>query len=492
MELVSKYVREQKRYAKNELKHLFEFDESGIEKFLKTLKSYGIIKCVDNNNKQLEMTDLLDEDIEIKDVTADNGDCLYVFTYVGIITIGNRIIKVYPKYILAENTEPIEEMKQVIKVLDRYSHSDQQIINMFNGDDENKSFNMLAIILYLLRDYYAYGVYTNTEDIREVNGEGLILWEKTIDETFALIRDNRPYYMELYTEKTIDDEFDYFKRLHECVLTDCSKMLHMSQLDMLFGIDELVLSDEEIDDFGDREYILDRIQKELNIQFNTRRQILLKTLYAYIAQNRKLFDENDGISMFGTNAFHAVWENVCAEIFDNKLKTPLIKLGLTSEISNKYDSRQTLIEVIEKPKWSPVGGDGIEASDTLIPDLISIPKVGDLDYFFIFDAKYYNIQLEENKALRGNPGIGDVTKQYLYQLAYKNFINDHNIAMVRNCFLMPTEKNMVIHKGVARLAMLEALGLENIHVFQIPAKKAYELYLERKKFDLSQLQLDEL
>lgn len=44
MELVSKYVREQKRYAKNELKHLFEFDESGIEKFLKTLKSYGIIK----------------------------------------------------------------------------------------------------------------------------------------------------------------------------------------------------------------------------------------------------------------------------------------------------------------------------------------------------------------------------------------------------------------------------------------------------------------
>ena len=66
MELVSKYVREQKRYAKNELKHLFEFDESGIEKFLKTLKSYGIIKCVDNNNKQLEMTDLLDEDIEIK------------------------------------------------------------------------------------------------------------------------------------------------------------------------------------------------------------------------------------------------------------------------------------------------------------------------------------------------------------------------------------------------------------------------------------------
>lgn len=39
MELVSKYVREQKRYAKNELKHLFEFDESGIEKFLNLIFS---------------------------------------------------------------------------------------------------------------------------------------------------------------------------------------------------------------------------------------------------------------------------------------------------------------------------------------------------------------------------------------------------------------------------------------------------------------------
>lgn len=113
----------------------------------------------------------------------------------------------------------------------------------------------------------------------------------------------------------------------------------------------------------------------------------------------------------------------------------------------------------------------------------------ELKHLFEFDESGIEKFL---KALRGNPGIGDVTKQYLYQLAYKNFINDHNIAMVRNCFLMPTEKNMVIHKGVARLAMLEALGLENIHVFQIPAKKAYELYLERKKFDLSQLQLDEL
>ena len=36
------------------------------------------------------------------------------------------------------------------------------------------------------------------------------------------------------------------------------------------------------------------VSKELNVQFNTHRQILLKTLYAYVAQNRRMFEDNDG------------------------------------------------------------------------------------------------------------------------------------------------------------------------------------------------------
>ena len=281
MKIVSRYVREQKRYTKNDLKSIFSFDEVGVEKFIKNLKAYGVLKSVNNNTAQLEMSDLLDEDIEITDETAESGDCLYVFTYVGIIISGSRVIKVYPKYLLSQK-EPLAEMKQVIRVLERYSNSKKPIINIFNGDGENRSFNILAVILFLLNDYYEYGVYTNSEDIIEINGEGEILWGKTIDESFAMIEDNRPYYMELYTGKTVEDNMDYFKRLHECVLTECSRQLHAAQLDELFGMDELVLSEETLLDFGDKDYILERLHKELNIQFNTRRQILLKTIYTYI------------------------------------------------------------------------------------------------------------------------------------------------------------------------------------------------------------------
>lgn len=230
MKVVSRYVREQKRYTKNDLKSKFFFDEDGVEKFIKNLKAYGVLKSVKNTDDQLEMSDLVDDDVEITDETAESGDCLYVFTYVGVITCGSRVIKVYPKYLLSKKDDNVlDEMKQVVKVLERYSRSEEQIINVFNGDGENRSFNILAVILFLINDYYEYGIYTNSEDIIEVNGEGEILWGKTIDESFAMIEDNRPYYMELYTEKSVEDDMDYFKRLHECVLTECSRQLRDAQ-----------------------------------------------------------------------------------------------------------------------------------------------------------------------------------------------------------------------------------------------------------------------
>lgn len=490
MKIISSYVREQKRYTKNDLRNIFSFDESTVEKFIKNLKAYGVLKSVKNTRDQLELSDLMDADIEITDETAESGTCFYVFVYVGIITCGARVVKVYPKYLLSVKDEPLDEMKQVIKVLEKYSRTEQQIINAFNGNEENRSFNLLAVILFLLNDYYAYGIYTNSEEIVEVNGEGEILWGKTIDEFFAFIDDNRPYYMELYTRETADDDRDYFRRLHECVLTECSRQLHDARLDIMFDMEFLELTDESLQDFGDRDYILERIHKELNVQFNTRRQILLKTIYAYISQDRKMLEEDHGISMYGTSAFRAVWEKVCAEVFDNKLSTPLGQLKLSVPLAKRYlpMKKNTLIEIIEKPLWESSDASK-QAADTLIPDLVSISKIDGRDCFIIFDAKYYNLQLEKGKELRGNPGVGDVTKQYLYQVAYREFIAAHNIATVRNCFLMPAEQDEIIKKGTARMPMLAALGLENIQIRQIPAKRLYEYYLNNKKMNMEELDL---
>ena len=82
-----------------------------------------------------------------------------------------------------------------------------------------------------------------------------------------------------------------------------------------------------------------------------------------------------------------------------------------------------------------------------------------------------------------------MTKQYLYQPAYREFIKAHNIAVVKNCFLMPTEGNEIVKKGTAKMPMLEALGLENIQIRLIPAKMLYECYLTQRKININLFEL---
>ena len=344
-----RYVREQKRYTQEELTKIFGLSEEKTVSILKALKEYGILKAVKYSEQQKDLTDLIDEDIEIADVEVGENEYLYVFTFVGVVAVSGCVIKCYPKYLL-DAKEPKEELKQVLRVIERYN-TKNQIIRMYNDNMESTAFNLLAVIMFLLQDYYEYGSYSNTEDIIESNGAGDILWDKTINETFTLLSNNRPYYPELLTRKRVNDEYDYFKRLHDCILTKCSKELEACDLTDLFDIAPVDLSDEELDDFGEKEYILYRIQNELNVQFNTRKQLVLKTMYAYIDHSSNL-DDTDCFSLFGTNSFNLVWESVCAEILNNQLKTPLGSLKLPVPLLQKYDRTQALETLIDKPIWS--------------------------------------------------------------------------------------------------------------------------------------------
>ena len=489
MDFVSVYIREQKRYTKKELLTMFRFNDEEIEKFIRELKSYGILKAVKNDPKQKNLTELYDEDIEITDDTLSNDELLYVFTFVGVITFGNRVLKCYPKYVTAD--APYEEVKQVLKVLNKYSAS-EQMVKMFNGAENKGSFNLLSVIMYLMQDYYDNGIYSNSEDIVEINGEGSILWNQTISDGFAIINENKPYYVELFTQHSIDDDYDYFTRLHKTILTACSRQLDEAGLLGLFEYDALELSEETLEDFGETDYILYRIQSELNVQFNTRRQLLLKSIYAYVSQKKTLLDHSC-ISLFGTTSFNLVWEKVCATIFDNKLNTALRRLKLPIPLKDGYKKSIKLIDVIEKPQWSARNDAGTiytkEAQDTLIPDLIGLYNIGGKNMFVIFDAKYYCLQMDEDKPLRGQPGIESITKQYLYQLAYQQFINDHQFDIVKNCFLMPTDQDTIVDKGIASLAILSNLSLEPILVRLLPAKMVYKHYLEQTLFKVEELSL---
>lgn len=499
--MISEFIREQKRYTRDELKEKFSSvstvcSDADIVRIIKKLKGYGILKSVKESDEQLNMSDLVEEDVEVVDEDDIQKKFYYVFTFVGIIIVEGRVLKCYPKY-LHKNDKPTEELKQILKVLQKYN-SKEQIIRMYNDGGRETTFNRLAVMVYLLNDYFENGIYTNTEDIIETNGMGEIHWERTINGTYPIIKNGRPYYVELQTKRRINDDEDFFKRLHEIILTQCTKELKDTDLLELLEIEGVTLTDESLEGLGEEDYILCKLSKELNIQFNTRKQILLKTIEAFI-MNKSTLDDVDSFSMYGSNRFNLVWEAVCAEVMNDKLHTQIENLEIDDVIIPEgadYKLTDELIDVIEKPKWCGKTNEGIEfvkeAEKSLTPDLITIHRDGAKCDFIIFDAKYYNIQLEVNLPLGGQPGIGDVTKQYLYQLAYRKFVEANKIDKVRNCFLMPTEDDGiegVVKKGSVRMNMLGTLGLEQIQIRLLSAKRMYAYYLAKQRFDIASLEL---
>lgn len=491
--MISIFLREQQRYTQKELISKFQRTEIQTIADLRRLKEFGVLKTVKKTEDQKHLSDLVEEEIEIADFQSGEEDHLFVFTFVGIITVHGLILKCYPKYLI-ETQCPLPELKQVLKVLDKFNNK-EQIIKLHNESNSESTINLLPIMLYLMSDYHENGPYLNTLDTIEVNGTGEILWEKTINETFVLISNNRPIYPELYTRKRENDDISYFKRLHECIVSKCSKELQKAGLLELFDLLDLDISDEEIDDFGEKDYILEQIHKELNVQFVTRKQALLKTMFSYICSDGSL-DSLDTFSLYATNSFHVIWEKVCADVLNNQLQTSLGNLELPISLVEGYIPTNPLISLIDKPLWQGKKADGNsfekEAKDTLIPDTITIEKNGSDYQFVIFDAKYYNLQLENNLPLRGQPGIESVTKQYLYQLAFQKFTDDHKIKSIKNCFLLPTEEDSVVSKGIVTLKMFKILTskpLADIDIRLIPAKLVYSTYLNNGHLKVSDLKL---
>ena len=146
--MYSSFVREQKRYTIANLCDKLECSEDTLIPIIRKLKEYGVLKAVKSTDQQKDMSDLADTDIEVADVEVGENEYLYVFTYVGVAIISGYVLKCYPKYLLTKQA-PKAELCQVLKVLEKYN-SKEQIIRMFNDTSESSSFNLLAVLLFLI------------------------------------------------------------------------------------------------------------------------------------------------------------------------------------------------------------------------------------------------------------------------------------------------------------------------------------------------------
>lgn len=491
----SVYIRELRRYTKLELSNLFpEINSNQLTVFIRKLRTYGILKSVKRDSGTLDLSELVSLDNSLIDGIDDSNSSYYIFNYVGVIYIDGYLLCCYPKYLLAYDS--IEDksscrnlLKQVLKVLHRYN-TNSQSIQLYSEDNESSSVSRMSMIMALLDDYFQNGLYFNTQNIHEFNGDGEINWNRTINFIHPLWQEGEPYYLNFWTRRNTIDDRSFIQRIHECLLTICSRELEEVSLLDLLDINGVYLTELSLNDLGTRDYLLCRITNELNLEFNSRKQYVLKLMAALLNDSSSMTGE-DNIDLFGTTSFNLVWETVCAEVFDNKLTTPLSDLSLLSTVKIPQNifgvNPRTLKDLIERPKWTSID-DAVVFSDTLKPDLISVERHENVCFFVILDAKYYTMRTESNK-VEGQPGVGDVTKQYLYQLAYKDFIELNGIQEVKNCFLMPTEKDEIVSVGNVQMEMLGKLGLEKIQVRELPASRMFDYYLQRRKMSISVLNL---
>ena len=143
-----------------------------------------------------------------------------------------------------------------------------------------------------------------------------------------------------------------------------------------------------------------------------------------------------------------------------------------------------------KPRWTSYsfGSSSPDEKATLRPDYMRIVSKNGKNFFVILDAKYYNIEFCAGK-VKNNPGVEDVCKQHLYQIAYKRFIETHSLVPV-NAFVSPLDAEGVKVIGEAEMPALTGLNNEGICPIKVVMLSANELlqhYINRQHVDLADI-----
>lgn len=465
-------MQELKPYSFFDLQNEFHMSEEELKNILKSLSLMNIVKKLSKDVSKVELEELLETDSLEKLNTELEGN-MYVFKYVGMLVIGNVCLLIYPKYAVSYLNDSInnfQKLKQLISVIRKYQSKEQKI--GFNSQVDVDNFNLLSIALELIYSYYDHGLYSNDKQIIEQNGFGEILWEKTINESTAYFSNGLPIYLDTFTVNQENNEQDYFRRLHAFILSEvCEKLKDILRI---LDIDTINISSEKREHFGNSEYISYRINQELSSQFVTFKQNILNLLKKYIEEDSGK-NSSTNISFVGTNSFNLVWEDVCSEVMDDCINKSIKELGLGYSKNPKQSA--LLSDIIAKPKWKHnISGNIHVANKTLIPDIVTIHG----NKLSIYDAKYYKIRLDD-KGVDKQPGVGDITKQYLYELAYKDFAKENNLVIDSNAFLMPTDGKEEKKVGTASMDIFYSLGdirLHDIDVILKPCEEMYKAYLE--------------
>lgn len=410
----------------------------------------------------------------------------HYFQYVGLIGLKDgRILSILPKCIsediLNDRNECVQYTKNILNAIEKYNHKrfDNTFTYNLDIDKEEKNFNLFALYDFLIADYLEYGLYRETKEVYEENGDSEIDWEHTLEvETGYITKKKQPVYLNYHNITTIDNNNNLIQEVHKFLLNRASSYFQ----EIPFFMDSKPILDFYCKiDIGveNQDKIMYLIEKVLRRTFNQRKIRLLNLLLLILRKN--LHSQQNGINLYGITNFHSVWEDMCKVLFNNlyldgsKYKEVIRELTAPRYILNK--------DLQGKKEGNP-----------LIPDVVTKYK----DTFFVIDAKYYNISIQslenddeiindieindnENTQLdklQGFlPGTYDVLKQIIYMKSFKEKEEELGIFNFkkRNLFIIPGIKSDYI--GKIRMGLFLE---EDIEIWLMDIKQALDFYLKNE------------
>ncbi|CVY16962.1 LlaJI family restriction endonuclease [Staphylococcus hominis] len=440
-----------------------------LDKLITRLFKSKIIasKSIKSTRKMYEDYLYLDKDLN----NSENN--MYKFTFVGVIqSLKNNVIIVYPKYISLKNIDydynnNQKKFFQIMQVITKYKKRMSQ--NLIDPTESEEIINNnLGTMIQIIKTYYSYGLFNSERNSYNNNGNGQVLWNKTVNMNTPYIVNNIPIYLDLQAIEKNIDSLNIVRTIQTCILNFISKKI--SPVLKILNIPPVFIDEIESYDKSKIDYYVNILQYALKNEFITKKQELIIELLIFLKNESKNLP-ND-IEVFGTINFELVWEDVCSYTYSNHLNKSLKELKLYTK--KNIDTTVKLKEYIEKPKWLVKNGNEVCQKSTLKLDILNIEKPN----FTIYDAKYYNLEVSD-KQVKNNPGIADVTKQYLYQLAFSELIETNQLKP-NNYFIMPKDElsqdNTLI--TTVYLDMFDSLNLEPIKVIGRDCEKIFKEYLK--------------
>ena len=318
--------------------------------------------------------------------------------------------------------------------------------------DEGVS-SRLSIYIALIADAMEHGPYLVERRLLVENGLGEIDWPATIATQTPLWHNRRPYYLKHWTAGVGYDESHFITLLHAQLLRTCFKEIDEWGLASVLGLDIDGIEDADEFDWSKSEYYLAKISDEMKVQFVTQKQYTLKLMRAVIEDVWNEGEVSQDLQYFGMTGVHELWERAIKDVLRDEInKKPedtnvKLKCDPGDEGENNKAGR-SILEYIDPPIWendnSRASGSSFDESgnrkaDRLEPDFVATYQYDNASHFVILDAKYYCPKFEGDR-ISGQPGVGDVNKQLLYQLAYRKLIaynNKQGQLFVHNAFVMP-------------------------------------------------------